>query len=139
MGIAQFHINRRNSTVSGCLINMKLFRQVHPSFIQLDKISSQAFRPTPKDEGMLSCYNGSMITAEASYNHFISNPACTSAGVVAILQTECEQEALPVVHDGVPFPEHSSIDFSAYNDNQRKRKSQALANLAKVRGLEYTP
>lgn len=118
---------------------MKLFRQVNPFFIQAGKISSQVFRPTDKDQGMLSCYNGSLISAQDSYHHFVTNPLCKSVGVVAILEHECQQESLPVVHDGVPFPEHSSIDFRAYTENQIRKKSQILAKLAAPRGFEYTP
>jgi len=36
--------------------NTLLLRQVHPSFVQDGKITSQVFRPTPKDENKLSMY-----------------------------------------------------------------------------------
>ena len=36
-----------------------LHRQVHPSWIQEGRITSQAFSPTPKDLGLLSVYLGS--------------------------------------------------------------------------------
>ena len=35
-----------------------LLRQVHPSFLQDGVVSSQVFRPTPKDECKLSAYDG---------------------------------------------------------------------------------
>jgi len=38
-------------------------RQIHPSFVQAGFPTSQAFRPTPKDESKLSVYDGDMITA----------------------------------------------------------------------------
>lgn len=118
---------------------MKLFRQVHPIFVQEGKITSQVFRPTPKDQLMLSCYNSSMISAKQSYEHFTKNPDCQSVGVVSVLEAECTQEQLNIVHDGVPFPEHSSIDFSPYNEGQRKKKSKKLADLSSLRGFEYKP
>ena len=33
-------------------------RQIHPTFVQNGRPTSQAFRPTPKDENQLSVYNG---------------------------------------------------------------------------------
>ena len=35
-----------------------LLRQIHPGFIQGGRVTSQAFRPTPKDEFLLSVDNG---------------------------------------------------------------------------------
>jgi hypothetical protein len=47
-----------------------IHRQVHPSFVQAGSISSQVFsvtsqvfKPTPKDLGKLSVYNGEKYTA----------------------------------------------------------------------------
>jgi hypothetical protein len=31
-----------------------LLRQIHPSFVQAGRVTSQAFRPTPKDGSLLS-------------------------------------------------------------------------------------
>ena len=47
-----------------------LLRQVHPSFTQDGKLSSQAFFPFPKDEGQLSVYDGDLIEAKPSWDHF---------------------------------------------------------------------
>ena len=44
-----------------------LFRQVHPSWIQAGKPTSQAFRPTPKDRGLLSVSRSSKTTASAAF------------------------------------------------------------------------
>ena len=41
-----------------------LLRQIHPSFVQDGRVTSQAFRPTPKDESLLSVYDGDQITPE---------------------------------------------------------------------------
>ena len=35
-----------------------LLRQIHPSFMQYGRVTSLAFRPTPKDEGFLSVGDG---------------------------------------------------------------------------------
>jgi hypothetical protein len=61
-----------------------LLRQVHPSFVQAGRVTSQAFRPTPKDESLLSVYDGDQITAENSWSHFTSQNNCRSVGVMAV-------------------------------------------------------
>lgn len=63
-----------------------LLRQINPSFIQNGRVTSQAFRPTPKDENKLSVYDGDQITPEDSWRHFTLNPLCSSAGVMAVSQ-----------------------------------------------------
>ena len=47
-----------------------LLRQVNPSWIKNGRITSQVFKPTPKDAGCLSVYDGDQITAEASWRHY---------------------------------------------------------------------
>jgi hypothetical protein len=57
-----------------------LFRQIHPIFVQNDRVTSQAFRPTQKDEGKLSVYDGDMISSEDSWKHH-TGLGLESAGV----------------------------------------------------------
>ena len=47
-----------------------MLRQIHPSFIKQGQITSQAFRPTIKDDKKLSVYDNDMITAEKAYEHY---------------------------------------------------------------------
>lgn len=82
-----------------------LLRQVNASFIQAGRITSQTFRPTPKDESHLSVYDGDKIQAQAAWKHFTATAGCNSVGVVAVSHAECSAEELPVFADGVPFPE----------------------------------
>jgi hypothetical protein len=53
---------------------------------------------------------------------------------MAINPSECEAQALPVIPDGAPFPEHVSIDFSAFEESDIKKKAKALSRNALVRG-----
>ncbi len=46
-----------------------LLRQVHPTWLKDGQVLSLAFRPFPKDAGLLSVYDGDLITAEASHTH----------------------------------------------------------------------
>lgn len=111
-----------------------LLRQIHPNFVQEGRVTSQAFRPTPKDEHRLSVDNGDRIQAEASWVRFTSQPACSSVGVMAVSRAECAARALTVIEDGMPHPEHCSIDFSAFEKKEIERKAKVLSRQAQVRG-----
>jgi len=114
-----------------------LLRQIHPSFIQNGRVTSQAFRPTPKDESKLSLYDGDLITAEAAWKHFTTTPQCRSAGVMAVTQEECTSQDVPVVADGISFPEHVSLDFSSMSKNEIEKKAKVLSVKAQQRGWLY--
>jgi len=114
-----------------------LLRQVHPAFIQADRVTSQVFRPTPKDQQLLSVYDGELITPEAAYHHFISRPDCKSAGVLAVTCDECADQHLPVRPDPEPFPEHVVIDFTGLSNNQCEKKGKRLCAMAIQRGWLY--
>lgn len=114
-----------------------LLRQVHPSFIKDSEITSQVFRPTPKDEDMLSMYDGDMISAEDAYINYNETPNCSSVAVVAVSNEECLSQGIPVVEDRVPFIEHISLNFSAMQRNEIEKKAKLLKALAKNRGYLY--
>lgn len=118
-----------------------LLRQINPSFIQNGRVTSQAFRPTPKDENKLSVYDGDQITPEASWQHFTLNPLCHSVGVMAVSQGQCAEQSVPVVPDpdpnGVPFPEHAYLSFSDMSKGEIERKAKALSSKAKERNWLY--
>ncbi|HBM16993.1 MAG TPA: hypothetical protein DD381_11710 [Lentisphaeria bacterium] len=116
-----------------------LHRQVHPGFIQNGKISSQAFRPTPKDENKLSVYNGDMITAEKAYYHFCKQLNYSSAGVMSVTQAECASQSLPIGEDKIPFPEHCHINFEGLAKSQIEKKAKFLKNYAESRGWQFRP
>lgn len=111
-----------------------LLRQIHPSFVQDGRVTSQAFRPTPKDEFLLSVDDGDRVSAEASRRRFIANPACKSVGVQAVSQAECAAQALPVIADGNPHPEHCSVDFTAFDKKSIEKISKLLRAQAETRG-----
>lgn len=113
--------------------NTLLLRQIHPAFIQQDKVTSQAFRPTPKDEKLLSVDNGDQIQATASWNRFVENPQCQSAGVMAVSFEECRSQELPVEQDGKPYPEHCSINFNDLSNGQVNKKAKKLKAYAEAR------
>jgi hypothetical protein len=115
----------------------ELLRQVNPNFIQDGRVSSQVFRPTPKDQSCLSVYDGDLIEPSAAYAHFTSNLGFQSAGVQAVTVAECAGLDLPARPDPEPFPEHAVIDFSAFQKRQVETKGKQLRNLAETRGWRY--
>ncbi len=113
-----------------------LLRQVHPSFVQEGRFSSQVFVPTKKDEGKLSVYHGEQIQAEPSWRHYTTELGMSSVGVIAVTVQECNAEQLPSEHDAVPYPEHCFIDFRDpdLSKSAIKRKADNLATHARNRG-----
>ena len=111
-----------------------LLRQIHQSFVQDGRVTSQAFSPTPKDKLHLSVDNGDRLTAEAAWRRFAADPACTSAGVQAVSPFDCASQALPVIEDGHPYPKHCYIDFSAFEKKAIEKKAKQLRAAAAARG-----
>jgi hypothetical protein len=118
-----------------------LLRQVHPSFIQGDQVSSlvfssQTFKPFPKDHGCLSVYNGDKFTPFDSFEHF-TNQKYESSGVVAVTKLECNTIELPVEEDNDPFDGHCFIDYRNETSGQIKKKASKLKREASKRGWLY--
>ena len=117
----------------------RLYRQIHPSFIQQSRPTSQAFMPTRSDR-KLSVYDGDQVTAEASFQHYTGAMGLESAGVGAVTVAECSGLQLPVIADGIPFPEHASVDFSALESwRQIATKAKLLRAAANARGWQFRP
>jgi len=120
-----------------------LYRQVHPSFVQSDNISSQVFitsqvfKPTPKDENKLSVYNSEKFGAKESLEHFNSSPNNLSCGVVAVNVNECIIEQLDVKEDNLPFDGHAFIDFKDNVNKQVEKKAKKLKKAAMDRGWQH--
>lgn len=108
----------------------QLFRQVHPSWIQAGKPTSQAFKPTPKDQGLLSVSRGSKTTAAAAFELHTREKGFESVGVWGILVSDCSEAALGVyekpVENPVPDPAHSVVDFRHLSDKETRGKAQLL-------------
>jgi len=111
-----------------------LLRQIHPNFVVNGRVTSQAFRPTPKDELRLSVDNGDNIIPQAAWRRFTSIAGCQSVGVQAITPNECAEQALSVVEDGHPYPEHCYLDFSDFSPKMIEKKAKLLREQAAKRG-----
>ena len=49
---------------------------------------------------------------------------------MAVTKAECSGQELPVIEDGIPFPEHCAIDFSNLTKSLVEKKAKALARYA---------
>ncbi len=116
-----------------------LLRQIHPSFLNGNQASTQAFRPTPKDKDLLSFDDGDQITAQAAWQRYIKERGLRSAGVLAVTVQECEREDLEVMPDAVHDPEHVSVNFAGKTNGQRKTISKHLRDFAMARGWQVGP
>ena len=117
-----------------------LHRQVHPSWVQKGRITSQVFRPTPKDGKKLSVYNGDLIDASGAWEHFTEILGFSSTGGIAVTVAECDEVGLSAREEPLPsFPQHATIDFSGLSKGQKKKTGERLKAAAEKRGWLYQP
>ena len=125
-----------------------LHRQIHPTWVQNNTVSSQAFlieksiaslafTPSEKDKDKLSVYNGEKFTPEEAFIHYTKN--LESAGVLSISYSEVNSvEDLTIHEDNNPFNGHTVIDYSQVTSpTQIKKKAKKLKNLAVARDWTY--
>ena len=116
-----------------------LYRMVSPSFLRDGLATSQAFRPSRKDNGRLSVYDGDQISPQAAYEHYASL-GYQAVGVLAVSVAECESFNLTVALDPLPgFPEHTTIDFTTLSRKDIEIASRALRERANARRWQYRP
>jgi hypothetical protein len=111
-------------------------RQVHPSFVQDGRATSQVFLPTDKDENQLSVDDGDRITPLDSWERYTVTFGYKSAGILAVTPDECEAIDLSVFSDGIPYPDHCYIDFADLIRKEAKKKAKLLLSCAEERGWQ---
>jgi hypothetical protein len=114
-----------------------LHRQVNPSWVQQGRVTSQLFKPTPKDGAKLSLYDGDQISAVDAFTHYTDELRLKSLGVMSISVGECAACNLKALPDPVPFPEHVIVDFSGLPQNQVEKKAKLLKAYAEARGWQF--
>jgi hypothetical protein len=114
-----------------------LLRQVSPGWLQKGRVTSQLFRPTPKDKGMISVYDGDQITPEAAWTHFTNVLGLQSEGVLAVTLQECRDHEIPAIPSPKEFQEHVLLDFRAFSRNQTQNLAKRLTQYANARGWQY--
>jgi len=109
----------------------ELLRQVHPSFVDGGRITSQAFRPKRNDDGKLSVDRGSIVSPEESLDRYKFD----SAGVWAVTVEEVEAEDLRAYPDPLPANDaHAVIDFAALSKSRMRAVGAQLSRVANARG-----
>ncbi len=115
-----------------------LHRQINPAWIQADRVTSQAFKPTPKDEGRLSVYDGDQMTASQAWEHYTTALGLRSAGVQSVSVDECQQQTLLAEPDPDASPAHAVIIFNPIlTKGQIETAAKALCKLAAARGWQH--
>lgn len=135
MGVAGSAVG--DALASGMNDATLLLRQVHPQFVRLGRVTSQAFTPRATDGNRLSVYDGDQIRPEAAWLHYTTEQALESAGVVAVRVEECAAVNLPARHAPEPFPEHVVIDFSSLGRSAIGKVAKRLRDAASRRGWLY--
>ena len=117
----------------------QLFRQVHPSFLREERPSSQAFKPTPKDEKQLSVARGALTDSVQAYDLHVKAKELKSAGTWAVTVGEAQAEGLSSISAPLTEPvadlAHALIDFRVCKSKgDIERKASRLADKARARG-----
>jgi hypothetical protein len=122
-------------------LNELLFRQPHPKWVDDDGVvSSQAFRPTDKDNGELSVARESLTTAEKAYIHYVHVLKLESAGTWAISVAEALDVGLRSVGDPIIGDDaHAFVDFRGLGGKACEKKGKLLKARAQTRGCLYAP
>lgn len=121
-----------------------LLRQVHPAHNR-NGLSSSAFRPTPRDEDMLSVDCGNLTDSQAAYelhkqktklNSSHQREYLETAGTWAFTREICASESLNISADPVkdePYqpdnPAHHLVDFSTIAGKPNKKNDTAAKRL----------
>jgi len=117
-----------------------LLRQINPGFVQAGRVTSQAFRPSKKDNKKLSVYDGNLISAPDSYRHWTEMLSLSSCGTLGVSCGECTAESLTCVPDPKHFEEHALIEFTSLESKSEiEDKAKILRDIALARGWLYVP
>ena len=112
------------------------YRQIADRHIKPDgHVTSIAFLPMPKDEHMLSVYDGDKIDPMGALMHFTETLRCSSVGILSVSGAECDAETLPRREDyNEVNPYHVLIDFAGKSVNECRKISVHLRDVALKRG-----
>lgn len=123
-----------------------LFRQIHPNWVQNDRVSNQAFSATKAHRFLLSTSMSSRTTAEDSFRRHTEELHCQSVGVMAVTVGDVHSQSLQAFEDAVPAsngvsadPAHAVIDMSDLSHKQRSNAAEQLGNRARARGFVFRP
>ena len=122
-----------------------LFRQVHPTFYENGVPSSQPFKPTEKDENLLSVDRSSLTSAAASHESYVAGGLSSSAvygltvGEFLVETIDCRPDPLEENEGQAKNEAHSVADYSQHKSNQQKIIAKRLKIRAIARGRLHPP
>lgn len=121
-----------------------LLRNVHPSFIDGELLSSQAFGPNTGDEGQLSVAQAAIVQSLHAYMDYTVTRGLKSVGVWAVSTLEVDGLGARSVDDracDASLPEgHAYVDFRDLTSKRaEKRRATALRDAAQLRGCQFSP
>ncbi|WP_369024082.1 hypothetical protein [Nocardia cyriacigeorgica] len=121
-----------------------IWRNVNPNWVDGGKLSSQAFRPTPKDVGKLSGAREGKVTADKHFHEFTNEFALASSGVWAVTVDEARRVEVRCVYDAEseskpePCPTgHTYLDYRVHGNSKIRRIGSALRDFAEERGRQH--
>jgi len=119
----------------------QLYRQLSPAWRHGDRVTSQLFKPTKKDEGQLSTDRSSKTTAEGAYEAHVALDL-VSIGVYGVTVGEVNIRAsLDAFDDPRPpeKPNHAYIAMEHLSRGEVDAAAGLLRDLAVDRGVLHEP
>ena len=121
--------------------NEGLYRQIHPRWIRDGQITTQAFKPTSKDNGKLSIRLASHMSSEEAYGRHTAM-GLASSGTFEVTVGEVEEAGLRSINDSEaehsPFG-HGYIDTRASARSLIAKAAKHLKECAMLRGTRFDP
>ncbi|MFV0633993.1 hypothetical protein [Demequina sp.] len=134
-------------------VDERLWRQVHPDWVQDGVISSSAFKPKRNDGKQLSCSRESIVSAAEATRHYGDVLGFRTAGSAAVSVGDVHTPDNPVgptatvsarvvddsergATEGDLPPGHAYVDLRPFGSSAIERKAKQLAFFAAKNGLE---
>lgn len=121
--------------------NQGLYRQIHPRWITDGQITSQAFKPTSKDNGKLSVRLASHMSAQEAYARHTAM-GLRSSGTYKVTVGEVNESGLRSIDDSDvnnnPFG-HAYIDTRGKSRALIAKAAKDLKERAMIRGIQHDP
>lgn len=133
---------------------IRMLRQIHPSFINQGQPDTRAWKPNEGDEGEVSCDRDDMKTPAEAWHDYTVSRKKRSAGTQAVTVEEVRSVATRMRIEGLcakwtPIREqpgesenneaHSSIVYPEMSKSDIRKVSSALRDLSAARGWLHRP
>lgn len=117
-----------------------LFRHIHPNFMENGEPSSDRFRPSEKDENLLSVDRSALVSAANAHALYVGNGRVAVA-VFGVTVAEFSSEDISCAKDPTPEtatekanPAHALASYAKHLPKSQKNIAKKLKRLAVERG-----